>query len=398
MKKSLMTWIIGGVMLLSSCQSKDMNEYLKEVIAEMGKIESASYQTEVIAWQPGDTSALFKSIRYEEEYHNPADTTIGACYVTFSDEKFQGGYNGKIRLLIDHEEQQYMEDDFTARKLPFRPVAAPFFNHTRNILQYITETTDSIEVSMTDEDSCYHVKLIIHEEEQIEFFGKAHRITVNPITMEDPTSQYEVWIRKADKLPFKYHRKMSHDENQETCIRPTFNQLSLADFNLYKYIPEGYEFVEYRKGNNRSKALALEGKQAPTWTLNDLNDRPVSLQDIKSKVILLNFTGIGCGACQAAVPFLKSLKATYSTDDFELIGIESWSGKTSSRAIYARRKELNYPFLGADEKVLEDYQTGRAAPFFFLLDQNRVIRKVFRRYAEGRTDKEIEAAIQQLLK
>jgi peroxiredoxin len=217
---------------------------------------------------------------------------------------------------------------------------------------------------------------------------------------EDPTSHYEMWIRKSDNLPFKYYRKMSHDINLTECINPVYNQLSLADFNLYDYIPKDYE-VRHKKPKDSKKqtekVYALQDKPAPQWTLTDVEDRPVSLADIKSKVVLLNFTGIGCGACQLAIPFLKELRNKYSTEDFELIAIESWSGKTSSRKGYVEKKGLNYPFLGATEEVLKDYKTGRAAPWFFLLDENHIIRKIFFGYSEERTSKEIEEAIEKLL-
>ena len=64
---------------------------------------------------------------------------------------------------------------------------------------------------------------------------------------------------------------------------------------------------------------------------------------------------------------------------------------------YAKRKELNYMFLDGDDKVIEDYRTGGAAPYFFILDKERIIRKVIRGYGMGKTDKEITEAIEELL-
>lgn len=194
---------------------------------------------------------------------------------------------------------------------------------------------------------------------------------------------------------------MSHDINMNECINPTFNKLSLKDFNLYNYIPEDYEIRKYRVRSSKEaqeKTQVLLNKPAPEWTLTDTDDHSVSLKDIKSKVILLNFTGIGCGACQAAIPFLKELKGKYPTEDFELVAIESWSNRTSSRRTYAENKELNYLFLGATEEVLKDYQTGRSAPWFFILDENRMVRKIIQGYSLERTGKEISQAIDKLLK
>lgn len=400
-------WILSVVVAIigCSCNQQDTNSYLKEVIKNMETIQSAKYHCRKITWNPDVKDPLFEHTQVCHEYDNPADTTIGACYVLFNPDEnmcFDGGYNGKVKLVVYPEHKGIIEDDFTARPLPFRLAGSPFFNNTRNILQYAISTTDSIQTNLVDEDSCYHFSLTIFEDTQVEFFGKAVHMPQPPAEFYvDPISHYEIWIRKSNNLPFKYLRKMAHDINMEECINPVFNELSLADFNLYSYIPEDYELRQkqpYNDQKRKTKIYKLQNKPAPEWTLTDTEERPVSLQDIKSKVVLLNFTGIGCGACQAAIPYLKELKSQYNTDDFELIAIESWSGRTSSRKSYAEKKELNYMFLGATEQVLKDYETGRAAPWFFLLDENRIIRKIFQGYSLEGTGKEISEAIDELLK
>ncbi|UVV61058.1 TlpA family protein disulfide reductase [Bacteroides thetaiotaomicron] len=101
--------------------------------------------------------------------------------------------------------------------------------------------------------------------------------------------------------------------------------------------------------------------------------------------------------CQAAVPFLKKLKELFSNEEFDLIAIESWSHNASAIRNYAKRKDLNYTILNATNKVIKQYQTGGAAPFFFILDQKRIIRKIIRGYSTENTDKEIINAIKELL-
>ena len=399
-------WILGVglVMMLCSCGQPDTKEYLKEVIEKMEGIQSVEYQERCITWSPYDEKPLFENTHVIHEYTNPADTTFGSSYVCFlskEDMLFYGGYDGNVKMTVYPEKKGVMIDDFSTDRLPFRTVSS-FFNNVKSILKYAIETVDSIETNLVDEDSCWHYSLTIHEEKQVEFFGKAFYMPNQRLIQmgEDPTSHYEVWIRKSDNLPFKYYRKMSHDINLTECINPVYNQLSLVDFNLYDYILKDYE-VRHKKAmdskKQTEKVYALQDKPAPQWILTDIEDRPVSLADIKSKVVLLNFTGIGCGACQLAIPFLKELRNKYSAEDFELIAIESWSGKTSSRKGYVEKKGLNYPFLGATEEVLKDYKTGRAAPWFFLLDENHIIRKIFFGYSEERTSKEIEEAIEKLL-
>ena len=93
----------------------------------------------------------------------------------------------------------------------------------------------------------------------------------------------------------------------------------------------------------------------------------------------------------------QELKGKFSNEDFDLIAIEGWSRKEHSIQVYANNKKLNYTILNANDQVIKDYQTGNAAPFFFILDEHHIIRKVIRGYGNERTDKEIMDAITELL-
>ena len=134
-------------------------------------------------------------------------------------------------------------------------------------------------------------------------------------------------------------------------------------FTLLDYFPKDYEIVKYSdlyKKKAEPTASSLIGKKAPGWILENIEAQPVSLADCKSKIILINFTGIGCGACQAAVPFLKQLKELFTSEEFELIAIESWSRKVSAIRNYANRKELNYEgtsFGQENVRQVQDYPT-----------------------------------------
>ena len=95
--------------------------------------------------------------------------------------------------------------------------------------------------------------------------------------------------------------------------------------------------------------------------------------------------------------FSEKVKRVIQQEEFDLIAIESWSHNASAIRNYAKRKDLNYTILNATNEVIKQYQTGGAAPFFFILDQKRIIRKIIRGYSTENTDKEIINAIKELL-
>lgn len=112
--------------------------------------------------------------------------------------------------------------------------------------------------------------------------------------------------------------------------------------------------------------------------LKDMYEKPVALSEFKSKVLLVNLTGIGCGACHASIPFLNGLKGKFNAGEFEVVSIETWGREPHSLRTYADKNQINYSFC-AVMKVLSSH-TGLMAlrPLFFILDQDRVIRKVIR--------------------
>ena len=402
--KSILLYVISFLLVMNVCGKNDvdMRTYLKKVLSNLDKVESASYHEQSQSWQPGDTTAITNSFRFIKEYTNPSDSTIGASYVALNAKdttRFEFGYDGKVKMISFHEHKGIMIDDFTTRKLPFRLVGPPFFCYSRNIIGYALSTGDSITTEWKDLGEAYYFKLVIHEDRQVEFFGKAYYIPKPPFDLGDPTSIYELWINKSDDLPYKVRREMSHQISANICSDIVLNQLSIADFNLYDYLPQDYEIRKYGEKGKTTQLSAREliGKKAPDWMLKDMYENPVSLYNLKSKVLLVNLTGIGCGACHASIPFLNGLKEKFNADEFEVVSIETWGRKPHSLRTYADKNQINYRFLCGDEGIVKSYRTYGAAPFFFILDQDRVVRKVIQGYGMEKTDKEITDAIKALL-
>jgi hypothetical protein len=86
----------------------------------------------------------------------------------------------------------------------------------------------------------------------------------------------------------------------------------------------------------------------------------------------------------------------YKLKDFEFISIETWSKNIDGIKKYYNSNGLNYKFLLSNEEITKDYQI-RGVPVFYILDENRVIRKIIWGYGKGTTDKEIKDAIDELI-
>ena len=131
--------------------------------------------------------------------------------------------------------------------------------------------------------------------------------------------------------------------------------------------------------------------------MQSADDTTVSLADLTSRVVLVQFTSVSCGPCRASIPFLKEINREYGKDDFALVAIECTSKNLNALSSYMGRNQFDYTFLQADKDVLRNYSIS-SYPVFFILDQNRVIREIIKGYAEGATDERIRFTIDKLLK
>jgi thiol-disulfide isomerase/thioredoxin len=397
-KKIAFTLIV--FIILNACSKpKDNKAYLRTVLNNLDKVESATYFSTEEEFAPGDTAASAHMNHFVKEYNNPLDTTIGSSFVCLQQTdttQMTFCYDGKMRAVVYKDENTIVIDSFKVIKLPFRPLSPPFFNYTKNIIKYALETKDSISLKMEEKKDVVHLCLTIFEDQQVEFFGKAYFMENSPYNFGETTSKYELWIDKSTDLPYKYSREMSHDISTETISRSIFNNIKIEDFKALNYFMPDFAIEAYRNGNKSEKRNDLIGKIAPDWALQNASDNSIALKDLKSKVVMIQFTSVSCGPCRASIPFLNELTAAYKKDDFDFVSIECTSKSLNAIKNYQNKNAINYKFLLSTKNVVEEYKI-KSFPVFFFLDKDLIIRKAINGYGIGTTDAEIKDIIDKMI-
>jgi hypothetical protein len=77
MNKILIALILAAILASSCTDNYTSTDYLKQVLNQLDKVESAAYWVEEEAWNPGDSVAAYVVKVFVESYRNQADTTIG---------------------------------------------------------------------------------------------------------------------------------------------------------------------------------------------------------------------------------------------------------------------------------------------------------------------------------
>lgn len=102
---------------------------------------------------------------------------------------------------------------------------------------------------------------------------------------------------------------------------------------LYKNVLE--EIKAYRE--KKAKGMAMEGKPAPSFTLNDINGKPLKLESLRGKYVVLDFWGSWCGWCIKGIPEMKKYYDKYK-DKMEILGIDCNDTEAKWKAAVAKHE------------------------------------------------------------
>lgn len=370
--------------------SQSKTEYLQTLLKTLSDIKTATYFSESSSSAPGDSLAFITYKRFVQMYINPADTFIGASFSSsFLDdvEKFDLCYDGNYEVRFNWDNKTVQIDTLTNDRR--RPLMPPFFITVKSLFEYAIKNIDSSKIDINIFQDSTKINFTFSGK-VVEFIGLATFICNIPYKV----SRYVVLIDNKNNLPYKYIRKMPHQTSSELCTDIKVSNEKLYEFVAARHIPVDFTIV------GREPIIEipneLEGQAAPVWNLKETNGDSISLNDLKSKILLLQFTGIGCGPCHASLPFLEQLLIDLKNEDFELLSIETWSNNLSGIQRYKELNGLKYKFLLANKEVKTEYKVS-SVPSFFILDEKHIIRKVIFGYEKGVTDKMIRTTINQLL-
>lgn len=139
--------------------------------------------------------------------------------------------------------------------------------------------------------------------------------------------------------------------------------------------PQGVALVDRFSPPGRSDSKgSIIGKQAPDFTLKDLDGNETKLADLKGKVVLMDFWATWCGPCIQAMPHIQALYEIYKERDVVILGINSWERGNDNVKSFLEEHKITYRILlDSQDEVISKYGV-LGIPTFFILDKEGVIR------------------------
>lgn len=135
--------------------------------------------------------------------------------------------------------------------------------------------------------------------------------------------------------------------------------------------PKG-QYLEFARKMIANPRRARENF-APDFSFTSSEGEYISLEDLRGKVVVIDFWATWCPPCVASVPEIRNLHRRYLTDRFVLIGISADYDEQAWRDFTASKKMLWPQYRDEDRKLQRAFNI-HAYPTYLIIDHEGILR------------------------
>lgn len=127
--------------------------------------------------------------------------------------------------------------------------------------------------------------------------------------------------------------------------------------------------------------LLAAGVAAPNWTLKRIDGSTLSSEELKGKVVVVDFWATWCPPCRAEIPGYVEMQKELEAQGLVIVGISLDQRGPKVVQDFAAQYRINYPLVMADQDIVEAFSNLRgidggveAIPTTFLIDRDGQVR------------------------
>lgn len=126
--------------------------------------------------------------------------------------------------------------------------------------------------------------------------------------------------------------------------------------------------------DNSNVTTPVEEKGLPSFALTDLEGKPVNLQSLQGRKVLVNLWASWCPPCKAEMPSLEKLYATLDKDKVAFVLLSLDEDAAAARD-FAQANQLKAPVYFPAEATPAVFQTMGIPATFIFDEQGNLIKK-----------------------
>lgn len=113
---------------------------------------------------------------------------------------------------------------------------------------------------------------------------------------------------------------------------------------------------------------------APPFQLTTLDGNAVTDQQLRGKVVLVNFWATWCPPCRVEMPGFQRAYEKFKDEGFVVLGVAMDAGGTDGVRQFITERQITYPIAMATSSAVRDFGGVRLLPTSFLIDRDGRIR------------------------
>lgn len=351
------------------CSAQDGNLVMQRYQEAISKVQSLSYEVNRI-----DTfvsGSVWNNTGYCHLRREPRNKLFGFSFLAKrNDIPEQAWYDGQYYFSVNHESKKYGVNRDPSPGVLGSPggqmVSAELLNADTGYKTIsATETADHYILRLQfPDDTAYNVS----NRNKLLYLDKKTYLPQRIASYHDQLDKKNVTIHSFTKLVV----------NDAKSVEQLSDKEFLASYELL-----------VRKTKNELEELL--DKQAPEFTAQTFSGQSLSLQQLRGKLVLLDFWEVWCGPCVQSMPKVQALHEKYGNKGLIVLGVTLGKDNLSSSKILAEKKKLTFTNVLGDEGMTKNYKAYEI-PEYILIDKSGKI--IFAK--AGFTD-EIEKIIKEKL-
>lgn len=134
------------------------------------------------------------------------------------------------------------------------------------------------------------------------------------------------------------------------------------------------------------------GQSAPAFKAVTTSGQPISIENYRGHVLILDFFATWCQPCRFSIPHLVELNKKFGRQGLQVLGMNADEQGEKLLSTFISEQHISYPVALAGDPMLSDYGV-RAVPVMYVIDKKGKIAEMYRGYND-----EIARSSEQLVK
>ncbi len=362
LKMKHILFVITACMLCFMGRAQMASDIIKQVLDRQQQINHLSYtlmRTETI----GNHIRSMKGTVIIET--DKSDTLLGFRFWSKKEtDAIEKMYNGRIGYAIDPSKGQY--EIYYSRNGVLN-----LFNGggghliMRDLIKI--DTTRSLSCTLDSDDTAFYLLFRYPDLKEYDVFNRYKKISISKITM------LPIAVREHQESYGRIQDLYFHIitcQERETALRyDFFNPDFLKSYSMVT--PD----------RQPSPVHVWKGKRFPTLELPAFDSGRVSFDNLKGKVVLVDFWEVWCAPCIESMPKVQELYDSYRHKGLEIYGVVNDTTNFNATRQLIAKKKIRFPFLQGNMRLQQ--QLGiNSIPLYVVIDRSGIVRFIEQGFSE----------------